>query len=232
MSLSKVLELARADLGYTESPPNSNNTKYGERYGLQNQPWCVIALWDWFDRAGERMAFFGGRKTARCSTILRWYRSQGLTVPVSDVNVGDIVILNFSGKRVDGELDTEHCGLVTEVNRRYETKELILIQTIEGNTTPGMEGSQDNGGCVALKNRYPYQIVAVCRHPYKPEEPKKDYEGHWAQGVFEWGIKNGLIQGYKDGTYRPNDTPTRAEMFDFGKDLYDLICKQMGDDGK
>ena len=85
MSLSKVLEVARADLGYTEFPANSNMTKYGEWYGMNGQPWCAMAIAFWFDKAGERMAFFGGGKTASCSILLRWYREQGLTVPVSEV---------------------------------------------------------------------------------------------------------------------------------------------------
>ena len=92
MSLKKVIETARADLGYAESPPNSNRTKYGEAYGMNGQPWCVMALWYWFSEAGERMAFFGGGKTASCGALLRWYKEQGLTVPVEDVQTGDIVI--------------------------------------------------------------------------------------------------------------------------------------------
>lgn len=57
MSKNKVIELARADLGYTENPPGSNLTKYGEAYGMNGVPWCVEALWFWFNEAGERMAF-------------------------------------------------------------------------------------------------------------------------------------------------------------------------------
>ena len=151
MSLSKVLEIARADLGYTENPPGSNRVKYWDAYDpkMQGQPWCVSCQWDWFNRAGERMAFFGGGKTASCSVLLRWYDEQGLTVPVSEVQVGDIVLLNFHGGK-----DPEHCGLVVKT---YGD----AIFVIEGNTSPGLEGSQNNGGCVALKQRNPSQIVAV-----------------------------------------------------------------------
>lgn len=69
MSLSKVIEAARGELGYTESPPGSNRTKYWESYDpkMQGQPWCVAFLWWCFAQAGERMAFFGGGKTASCS---------------------------------------------------------------------------------------------------------------------------------------------------------------------
>lgn len=203
MSLSKVIELARADLGYTENPPGSNRVKYWDAYDpkMQGQPWCVAALWYWFNEAGERMAFFGGGKTASCSMLLRWYKEQGLTVDVTDIRVGDIVILNFSETK-----ETQHCGLVTEVNRWYETKQLIQIQTIEGNTSPS-DGSQSNGGMVCEKTRYPSQIVGVCRPQYKPDDPQPvdDWSNHHAADAIRWGKEIGLIQGYPDGSVRPDE---------------------------
>lgn len=212
MSLNKVIETARADLGYTESPPGSNRTKYWEAYDpkMQGQPWCVAALWYWFNEAEERMAFFGGGRTASCSMLLRWYREQGLTVPVEDVRVGDILIQNFSGKKVGGELDTEHCGLVVDKGPLAGT-----WYCIEGNTSPGEEGSQDNGGCVALKLRSVRNVVGVCRPQYKPEEPAPvipDYKGRWSEAYWEEGIRRGIIKEAKDGIYRPKDTATREEV--------------------
>ena len=199
MSLSKVIELARADLGYTETPVNI--TKYWEAYDpkMQGQPWCVACQWFWFNQAGERMAFFGGGKTARCSALLEWYQKQGLTVPTWQVQKGDMVILNFHRTQ-----DTEHCGLVIERNDES-------IITIEGNTSPGMEGSQDNGGCVAMKRRYQYQIVAVCRPQYQPEITD-DITGHWAEESIRWCMEHGLMKGYPDGSFRPDKGVTRAEL--------------------
>lgn len=209
MSMSKVLELARADLGYTEKPPGSNRTKYWDSYDpkMQGQPWCVSCQWDWFNRAGERMAFFGGGKTASCGTLLRWYREQGLTVPVSEVQVGDIVILNFSGT-----VEPQHCGMVTHVERSGGS--ILYIKTIEGNTTSG-DTSQDNGGMVCEKVRYPRQVVGVCRPQYNPEEPKPvvpDYNGRWSEAYWEEGIRRGIITEAKNGKYRPTDTATREEV--------------------
>ena len=219
MSLSKVIEIARADLGYTENPPGSNMTKYGEAYGMNGVPWCVEALWDWFNRAGERMAFFGGGKTASCSVLLRWYREQGLTVPVEDVQKGDIALLNFNGKGTP-----DHCGLVVgfPIEEPYG---FVYVETIEGNTTPGYEGSQDNGGCVALKRRTPGKIVAVCRPQYKPEEPEivDDVSGHWAKASIEWAKEKGLIKGYPDGSFKPNNTLTRAEACVMLERFYALL---------
>lgn len=204
MSLSKVIELARADLGYTESPPGSNRTKYGEAYGMNGVPWCVEALWFWFNEAGERMAFFGGGKTASCSMLLRWYKEQGLTVPVSEVQAGDIVLLNFNGKGTP-----DHCGLVEFV---LPGGWAVGIRTIEGNTSPS-DGSQSNGGMVCEKTRYPAQIVAVCRPQYQPEpEVVDDITGHWAEKAIRRCMERGLLRGYPDGSFQPDKPVTRAEL--------------------
>lgn len=213
MSLSKVIEIARADLGYTEDPPGSNRTKYWDAYDpkMQGQPWCVAFLWWVFQQAGERMAFFGGGKTASCGMLLRWYKEQGLTVPVSEVQPGDIVLLNFHGTK-----DTEHCGLVVDYSIRVNPKTGApeFVVTIEGNTTPGLEGSQDNGGSVALKNRDYWNIVAVCRPQYQPEEPEivDDITGHWAEKAIRRCMERGLLRGYPDGSFGPDKPVTRAEL--------------------
>lgn len=210
MSRDKVIEIARLELGVTESPAGSNRVKYWKDYDpkMQGQPWCVAFLWWCFDKAGERMAFFGGGKTASCSMLLRWYREQGLTVPVENVKVGDIALLNFHGGK-----DPEHCGLVVDLPIE-EPYGFVYIETIEGNTSPGYEGSQDNGGCVALKRRTPGKIVGVCRPQYKPEEPEKidDITGHWAEAAILRCMERGLLKGYPDGTFRPNEPVTRAEL--------------------
>lgn len=212
MSLSKVIEVARWELGQTENPAGSNRVKYWDAYDpkMQGQPWCCSFLWWVFQQAGERMAFFGGGKTASCSTLLRWYKEQGLTVPVEQVQVGDIVLLNFHGKS-----DPEHCGLVT---RRSDIINLSTgipysIWTIEGNTSAS-DGSQDNGGMVCEKIRYPRYIVAVCRPQYQPEEPAPvdDITGHWAEESIRWCMENGLMKGYPDGSFKPDKGVTRAEL--------------------
>ena len=212
MSLSKVIEIARGELGVTENPPGSNRVKYWDDYSksFQGQPWCVCFLWWCFEQAGERMAFFGGGKTASCSMLLRWYREQGLTVPVSEVQAGDIVLLNFHGGK-----DPEHCGLVTGKSDiiNLSTGIPYSIWTIEGNTSPS-DGSQSNGGMVCEKTRYPSQIVGVCRPQYKPDDPQPvdDVTGHWAEKAIRRCMERGLLRGYPDGSFGPDKPVTRAEL--------------------
>ena len=39
-----------------------------------------------------------------------------------------------------------------------------------------------------------------------------DIKGHWAEEYIEYGIEQGYISGYEDGTFLPNKTVTRAEF--------------------
>lgn len=225
MSLSKVIEIARLELGVTENPPGSNRVKYWDAYDpkMQGQPWCVCFLWWVFQQAGERMAFFGGDKTASCSMLLRWYKEQGLTVDVSEVQPGDIVILNSHGTK-----DPEHCGLVADTEQ-WKRAGVVAVTTIEGNTSSG-DGSQDNGGCVAMKQRYQPQIVGVCRPQYKPDDPQPvdDVTGRWSEADIRWCIEHGLMEGYPDGRWKPKQAVTREELAVVLRRFH----RMMEDDGK
>lgn len=84
--------------------------------------------------------------------------------------------------------------------------------TIEGNTTSG-DTSQDNGGMVCEKVRYPRQVVGVCRPQYQPEpEIVDDITGHWAEADIRWCMEHGLMQGCPDGSFQPDRPVTRAEL--------------------
>lgn len=40
----------------------------------------------------------------------------------------------------------------------------------------------------------------------------RDLKGHWAEGLVKILISNGIVKGYADGTFRPNNPVTRAEL--------------------
>lgn len=191
----KVIAAARRELGQTEEPAGSNLVKYAAAYGLNGYPWCVMFLWWSFRAAGAESLFCFGEKTASCTVLRNRYRERGRW-HTGPGRAGDIAIMNFSGT-----LEPEHCGLVAAVLGDGS------IETVEGNTSPGAEGSQDNGGCVALKTRTPRQVLGFCR----PDWPA-DWEGHWAEAAIRRCIEAGLMQGDPDGSFRPDDKLSRAEM--------------------
>lgn len=205
MPKDDVLKVARGELGYTENPPGSNRVKYWDEYDptWQGQPWCVSGLWWVFKHAGESSAFFGGAKTASCKTLRNWYKAQGQTVPKADGIAGDLAFCNFNG----GPLP-EHVELIVA------RKSYGWYQTIGFNTSPGEEGSQDNGGCVALKTRHISQIVEVCRPVYKEEIIVKpdDLNEHWAESSCRKAKAKAVMKGYPDGDWKPDKEVTRAEL--------------------
>lgn len=220
MSLQKVIETAKSQLGITEYPPGSNHVLYNtEYYGKDVSgpyfPWCVTFLWWVFKTANDSKAFFNGGKTASCTILRDLYKAEGRWFTGGLYMPGDIAIMNFKGTD-----EPQHCGLIISTG----TPATIYYKIIEGNTSPGEEGSQDNGGSVALKTRYPSQIIGVCRPRYTPEiQIKTDWEDHWAKDAIQWGMDNKIISGYPDGTFRPNGTMTRAEAITMAKNLADYI---------
>lgn len=195
MIRSKVLACARRELGTTEQPAGSNRTKYGECYGLDGYPWCMMFLWWVFRAAGAEELFCFGEKTASCTVLKNRYQARGAWHPTGG-KPGDIAILNFSGTD-----EPEHCGLVLAVPGDGS------IETVEGNTSPGAEGSQAQGGCVALKNRRGAQILGFCRPDWGA-----DWEGHWAEAAIRRCGEAGLMLGDPDGRFRPDDKLSRAEL--------------------
>lgn len=152
----QILDVAARDLGYTESPPGSNSTKYGRWYGLDNQPWCMMAVQYWFMRAGSSDLI---PRTASCTELMQAARRLRQWV-TSGFQPGDVVLFDFSGKKKI----TQHVGLVERVEGGYAA-------TIEGNTSSGVSGSQDNGGGVFRRKRSLAYITGAFRPRYQ-----EDYE--------------------------------------------------------
>lgn len=225
MSLQTVIQTAESQLSTSEYPKGSNHVLYNtEYYGSDVSgdayKWCVTFLWWVFKHANESAAFFNNGKTASCTKLMQLYKEEGRFFTGGLYQIGDLPIFNFHGTN-----DPEHCGLITEAN----TNGPIWYKTIEGNTTPGEEGSQDNGGCVAKKTRYPRNIIGVCRPNYSKELEKvdPDYISHWAKDNIEWAMKNGIANGYPDGSFKPNAPLTRAEGVTLAKNTVDYILGQL-----
>ena len=141
-----VLKIAAWQLGVLENPAGSNRQKYGEAYGMNGQPWCVMFVWWVFREAG-----FNLRKTASCTDLSNAYKAAGQWV-ASGYKPGDIVMFDFTGKRSK----TEHCGIVEKVNGN-------TLTTIEGNTGTA---SNANGGAVMRRTRDARFVTGACRPRY------------------------------------------------------------------
>lgn len=159
-----ILNLAVSYLGVKENPPNSNNVIFNTHYygGPVNNKslhWCVAFVWDIFRMARASALFYGGGKTASCSTLWAYHKKQGQAV--TSFQPGDIVFFDFSGKRSR----TEHVGIVEKVENGY-------INTIDGNTGTTSEA---NGGAV-MRRRRALKYVSGGYRPRYDTVSKKENE--------------------------------------------------------
>lgn len=146
----KVLEIATKEIGTTESPRNSNLTKYGKWFSLDGVRWCgIFVSWCYF-HAGRPLGNIGFKKGfAGCLTALIYFKKKGWIT--EDPQPGDIVFYDF-----DDNGRPEHCGLFENwINK-------TSFNAIEGNTG---NKSQSNGGQVMSKIRDKIKDKAIFVHP-------------------------------------------------------------------
>jgi hypothetical protein len=143
-------------LGTTESPPDSNETQFGEWFGANGVKWCAIFTSYCFKTGSqiELCAGFkgGGVKTGKgCSyvpTIQNWLMTNGLTVEPAEMQPGDIIIYAWDHK------SPEHIGLCCS------KPDSGTVQSLEGNTSVS---SNSNGGEVLLRTRNMSFVLAAGR---------------------------------------------------------------------
>lgn len=153
----QILQVARGELGYKESPAGSNRTKYGAWFGLDGQPWCMMFI-QWVFASEGAITLLPAR-TASCGAFMRASQSQGRWV-TEGYRPGDIVIYNFPGN----DALTDHCGIVI-------TPLPDGIRAIEGNTAVG---DDSNGGEVMERTRPERFILGAHRPDYDEEEEDLD----------------------------------------------------------
>lgn len=152
-SVNDILRIARGEIGYKEG--HANDSKYGAAYGMNHNPWCVMFVWWVFQQAGAAGLFYGGGKTALCSTLYNYHRGKGQGVNLSALRAGDVVFFDFSGRKAN----TSHVGIVEGVSGS-------TVVTIEGNTSSGSGGSQSNGDGVYRRTRSMSLISCAYRPAY------------------------------------------------------------------
>lgn len=161
----QVMNIARKQVGYCESPAGSNRTKYGKAFGLNGEPWCFIFEWWCGMKAGGNNPFPHNANAAYGqddivtkkggSWVMRKNKSRETRkAALKKYREGDCVDFDF------GAMDAyrRHTGLVDHVAGEF-------VYCIEGNTTAdGRKGSQSNGGMVCIKKRH-YSAICSCARP-------------------------------------------------------------------
>lgn len=156
--MSKILDIAAAEIGVKESPPDSNSVKYND--WIYNKPvvgpaypWCgAFVSWVFaqagfpIQRAGLKRGFVGCPYAV--TNVSKWGRI--VTVPQPE----DIVFFDWNG---DGKFD--HTGIfVKDLGNG-------LFESIEGNTA---FGNDSNGGQVMRRADRKYKNAIFVR-PYATE---------------------------------------------------------------
>lgn len=153
----QILQVARAELGYKESPAGSNRTKYGAWFGLNGQPWCMMFI-QWVF-ASEGAAALLPARTASCGAFMRSAQAAGRWV-TGGYQPGDVVIYDFPGNNVR----TDHCGIVEQLAGGG-------IMAIEGNTGSGNDA---DGGQVQRRVRSNNVILGAFRPDYDMEKKEDE----------------------------------------------------------
>ena len=154
MSIQKVLDAARAEIGYKEKPNNDN--KFAKVAGhANNQPWCATFVRACFIKGEEEKAI---PDSAYCPHIEAWGRQHNRVVPTAEAKRGDLVLFDFSrsGK-------SEHIGIL---NIGFSEKNPEYLHTIEGNTG---YISPDDGDGVQKKKRHVSLVRIIIRPKWSNE---------------------------------------------------------------
>lgn len=147
----KIIEIAKAEVGYKESPPGTNMNKYGLWFGKNGVAWCgAFVSWVYY-QAGYRWP-----KKMDSDLGILW-------VPIVLIRAkqfpliykrtfeplpGDLVIFDWNADKKE-----DHIGIFLQWIVKGKT-----FETIEGNTS---KGNDSNGGAVMWrKDRKIEQVVS------------------------------------------------------------------------
>lgn len=145
-------------LGLTESPPNTNNTPFGQWFGENGVAWCNIFLSYCFQQSSAIelcQGFHGpgvkpGKGCAYVPTTLAWLKAKNLLVDRTAIKPGDIIIHAWD------HIYPAHISLACGHS------DGVSFPSLEGNTSIS---SDSNGGEVLLRTRSMSNVFAVGRIP-------------------------------------------------------------------
>lgn len=139
-----ALTRAISQLGTKESPPESNNVKYGQWYGQNYQPWCAMFVTWCYEYGADDLgldspSFVQGSRYAYCPYVVDDARNRRHGLSTTDDPIpGDLVVYDWSYDTV-----YDHIGI-------FERWTGGTFDAIEGNTSLN---NNSNGGEVMRRNR-------------------------------------------------------------------------------
>lgn len=134
-TVQAFLAECRSHVGTTENPPGSNKQPFAPIAGHPNgQPWCASYVVACSRRVGLTLP----SESAYTPTMADGFRKVGAWY-ASGPKPGDLAFFDFP----DSTFRIQHVGVVIELLSDWNT-----VRTVEGNTSSGNYGSQDNGGGV------------------------------------------------------------------------------------
>jgi len=139
-----------------------------DRFGINGQSWCLAWVEAVLADCGHPLPA-GHPTTLRCDDLSRWAHRTGRTRPIEQAQIGDVIIFSWypwryegqppepiirGAAKYEGDPAGDHVGIVTTPLGADG-----CYGTIEGNTSRGLSGSQDDGDGVWERRR---PVGAVC----------------------------------------------------------------------
>lgn len=149
---------ARRSLAITEAPPGSNRNPFSSQLGRPPEPWCA----DFIVATARQVGLKLPSESAYTPTMADAFKRAGLFTQTPQP--GDIGFVDFPN---DNKTRVQHVAIVTDVVGS-------TIVTVEGNTSSGVRGSQDNGGGVWERMRPRGIFVGFGRPPFDADVKMDD----------------------------------------------------------
>ena len=189
----RIVEIALSQKGYTEGP--NNDTKYGEWYGLNHEPWCAMFVSWCANKAGIPESIIP--KFAGCTTGFRLMTNMGITTKEHIVpQKGDLIFFDW-----DRSGDYDHVGIVTSANESS-------VYTVEGNHDDNVDTYvyPINASYIAGYARPHYDDTPAPRP--EPDPVVLDYQQSWNK---TYGSTYHYLE--EDGIYGPDTEWSKTKVY-------------------
>ena len=189
----EIVEIALSQKGYKEGP--NNDTKYGEWYGLNYNPWCAMFVSWCANQVGIPEDIIP--KFAGCTTGFRQMTNMGITTKDKIVpEKGDLIFFDW-----DNTGDYDHVGIVTHTDDEY-------VYTVEGNHDDNVD---------TYRYAFNAYYIAGYAKPKYNEEPKPEpsydevvlkYQKAWNK---VYGTPNYHLE--EDGIFGPETEKSKNKVY-------------------